>query len=255
MKRITKVSQTLSRSVETYDQHAFIQRFTAQRLASKIISDEVPSLGMVLEVGCGTGILSEHLASHAESYVMTDVSLPFVQKAQKKVLGDNVLPLVVDGERPCFTASFDVIVSNLVFHWFNDPKITLSRLVACLKPGGKLYVSVLGNNSLHEWRVAHSLVEASCGVLDFMSFGQLRNWLPLLGDRQVEEEWLAVNPANALAFLRSLKEIGEGLPHPGHKPLPYKIFKKVMEVYDRAPQSSFQILYGTYQKPEKIREE
>lgn len=255
MNRITKVSQAFSRSVETYDQHAFIQRFTAQRLASKIVNDEAPSLGMVLEVGCGTGILSEHLAPHADSYVMTDVALPFLQKARAKVLGANVFPLVVDGEHPCFTASFDVIVSNLVFHWFDDPKVTLSRLVACLKPGGKLYVSVLGNNSLHEWRAAHSLVEASCGVLDFISFGQLRNWLPLLGARQVEEEWLTVKPTNALTFLRSLKAIGGGLPHSGHKPLPYKVFKKVMEVYDRDPRSSFQILYGTYQKPEKIREE
>jgi len=255
MNRITKVSQALSRSVETYDQHALIQRFTAQKLASKIINDEEPSLGMVLEVGCGTGILSKYLAPHAKSYVMTDVSLPFLQKARGKVFGDNVFTLVVDGEHPCFTACFDVIVSNLVFHWFDDPKITLSRLVACLKPGGKLYVSALGNNSLYEWRSAHSLVEASCGVLDFISFGQLRNWLPLLGGRQVEEEWLTVKSANALTFLRSLKEIGGRQSHPGHKPLPYKIFKKVMEVYDRAPQSSFQILYGTYQKPEKIREE
>ncbi len=255
MKRSLRVSQAFSRAVDSYDQHALVQSFIAQRLAAKILTQEQPSLGTLLEVGCGTGLLSRHLVSHADHYVLTDSSFSLLQKAQEQVKGDNVYPLVIDGEHPCFSASFDVIVSNLALHWFQDPKGALVQLVACLKPGGRLYLTTLGNNTFHEWRTAHSLVEAPCGILDFITFGQLKDWLPVSGFRHVEEEWVTTTPSNALEFLRGLKAIGGYLPHPGHRPLPYKVFKKIMDTYNLNPRSSHQILYGTYQKPEKMREE
>lgn len=255
MKRSLKVSQAFSRAADSYDQHALVQSFTAQRLAAKILTQENSSLGTILEVGCGTGMLSRHLIAHAGHYVLTDFSLPLLQKAHEQVRGEHVFPLVVDGEHPCFSASFDIIVSNLALHWFQDPKEALIRLVACLKPGGRLYITTLGNNTFHEWRTAHSFVDAPCGILDFISFGQLKDWLPLSGIRQVEEEWVTTAPLNALEFLRSLKGMGGHLPHPGHRPLPHRTFKKVMDIYDLKPKTSYQILYGTYQKAETMREE
>ncbi|HUX79498.1 MAG TPA: methyltransferase domain-containing protein [Alphaproteobacteria bacterium] len=255
MNRTLKVAKAFSRAEESYNEHALVQNFAAQRLATKILAQEGPTLGTLLEVGCGTGMLSRHLVSHAKHYVLTDFSFALLQKAHKQVRGGHVFPLVVDGEHPCFSASFDVIVSNLALHWFQDPKRALVRLVACLKPGGRLYLTTLGNNTFHEWRTAHSLADAPCGILDFITFGQLKDWLPLSGIRTVEEEWVTTTPANALEFLRSLKAIGGRLPQPGHRPLPHKTFKKVMDTYNLNPKSSCQILYGTYQKPEKIREE
>jgi len=255
MSRLLKVLKTFSRASGTYDDYAILQKITAGRLASQVLAQKKTSLGTVLEVGCGTGILSTYLAKHADLYVLTDLSFSLLEKAQEKTKDAAILPLVVDGEKPCFTASFDLIVSNLAFPWFQDPKGSLTRLAACLKPGGKLYISTFGNNTFHEWRTAHSFVDAPCGVLDFISFGQLKDWLPLSGRRHVEEEWITTTPGSALTFLRYLKAMGSHLPHFGHKPLPYKIFKKVIETYDRNPQISCQILYGSYEKPEKIREE
>jgi len=255
MNRLLKVSKVFSQAVLTYDDHALIQKLAAQRLASKVLTTRSTALGTVLEVGCGTGILTTHLVPYASLYVLTDLSLSLLKKAQEKVQDNKVLPLVVDGDNPCFSASFDLIVSNLALHWFSDPKEALSRLVACLKPGGLLCLSTLGNNTFHEWRTAHSLLEIPCGVLDFISFAQLKSWLPLSGIRQVEEEWVTTQPGDALTFLRSLKAMGAGLAHPRHKPLPYKTFQKVREIYDKNPQISYQILYATYQKPEKMREE
>ncbi len=255
MNRSSKVLEAFSGAGESYNQHALVQNFAAHRLATKILTQEGPTLGTVLEIGCGTGMLSRHLVSQADHYVLTDFSFSLLQKAQEQVRGEHISPLVVDGEHPCFSASFDLIVSNLALHWFQDPKGALTRLVGCLKPGGRLYITTLGNNTFHEWRTAHRLVEAPCGVLDFITFGQLKDWLPLSGFRHVEEEWVRTTPAHALEFLQSLKAIGGGFPHPGHRPLSYKTFKKVMDAYNLNPQSSCQILYGTYRKPEKMREE
>jgi malonyl-CoA O-methyltransferase len=255
MTRLLKVSKTFSKAAKTYDTHALIQTFVAQKLASKIRSHENQSLGKVLEIGCGTGILSTHLATQADLYILTDISFSLLEKAYQKNNQPHVFPLVTSGDWPCFTASFDLIVSNLALHWFDEPKRALSRLVACLKPGGRLYLSTLGNNTFHEWRTAHHIAEAPCGILDFISIGQLKDWLPLSGGRSVEEEWVSMRSPNSLTFLRTLKGMGGNLSHPGYKPLPVKLLKKVMKIYDHNPQVSCQILYGSYQKPEKVREE
>jgi malonyl-CoA O-methyltransferase len=255
MSRLLKVSQAFSKAAHTYDKHALIQTFVAQRLASKIRSHENQSLGKVLEIGCGTGLLSTRLANNAELYVLTEISSHLLQKAKEKINEPHVFPLVSSGDWPCFTASFDCIVSNLALHWFQDPKRALARLAACLKPGGRLYLSALGNSTFHEWRVAHHMAEVPCGILDFVSFGQLKDWLPLSGDRSVEEEWISVSVPSSKAFLQALKGMGGHIAHPGHKPLPYRSFKRVMKIYDQNPQISCQILYGYYQKPEKLREE
>lgn len=250
-----KISQAFSRAAASYDQQAVVQNFVAGRLASKILAHKGTSLGTILEVGCGTGVLTPHLLPHCTHYVLSDFSHAILKVAMEKTQDERVSPLVLNAEYPCFSASFDFIVSNLALHWFQDPKSALTRLTACLKPGGWLYFTALGNNSFHEWRTAHALEGAPSGVLDFIPFGQLKDWLPLSGHRAVEEEWITTTPSNALEFLRGLKKIGAGLPKPGHLPLPHSTFKKVMEIYNMCPQSSYQILFVSYQKPEKMREE
>lgn len=250
----SKVAEAFSNAAKVYDQYSLIQTYVSQRLSHAILKEET-SLGVALEIGCGTGILSQHLVSYAESYILTDISFALLSKARTRICKDHVHPLVVNGEYPCFTASFDVIVSNLALHWFPSPKSALTRLIACLKPGGRLYLSALGNNSFHEWRTAHALAEAPCGILDFISCGQLKNWLPVSGERWVEEEWVTLAPQNALEFLRGLKNTGGSTPHPAYEPLPYKTFRKIMKIYDQDPLVSCQILYGIYRKSEKMREE
>lgn len=255
MNRSLIISQAFSQAAETYDGTAVVQRFVAQKLANKITTQEGSCLGTVLEVGCGTGILSPYLIDKASHYVLTDLSPSLLQKARGKVKGEHILPVVVDGDHPCFTACFDIIVSNLALHWFQDPCRAIVRLIACLKPGGRFYLSTLGNNSFHEWRTAHRILEEPCGILDFMTFGQLKGWFPVSGIREVKEEWISITPSNSFEFLHALRSMGGSVAHPGHRALSYGAIKKVMEVFDLNPQVSCQILYGSYKKPEKMREE
>lgn len=255
MSRLHQVLRSFSDADKTYDASGILQAFVAERLAERVLHGQPSSLGNVLEIGCGTGFLSRHLVDSADFYALTDLSLPLLTQARGKVPHAHVTPLVVDGEKLCFTASFDLIVSNLALHWFQDPKAALNQWVASLKPGGVLYVTLFGNNSFHEWRTAHHLAEAPCGLLDFASFGQLKDWLPLTGHRSVEEEWVTVPVDKALTLLRTWKSTGSHLSHPGHKPLPSPTLKKVMRLFDQDPQISCQILYGYYKKSEKMQEE
>ena len=167
MNRFSKLSASFEKASETYNESSHLQNLVAHKLSDRILNKEQGSLGTVLEVGCRTGGLSSYLASHSDLYVLTDPSFPFLEKAIDKTKQKHVTPVVFDGEYPCFPASFDWIVSNLALHWFQDPKMALLRLIACLKPGGRLYISALGNNSFYEWRSSHAFKQVPCGILDF----------------------------------------------------------------------------------------
>lgn len=255
MDRLTQISHAFSKAAHTYDNHDFVQKYVADNLTQKISLENSDLFGTVLEVGCGTGYLAQQLYERAKDYILSDISYEILDIAKQKVVGDNVMSVVVNGESPCFTACFDMIVSNLAFHWFEKPKQALTALTACLKPGGRLYLTALGNNTFNEWRTAHMELEASCGLLEFVTIGQLKEWLPLSGERDIQEEWITMHPKNAHEFLRHLKGMGGYVSHPGHRPLPLNTFRAVMDKFDSIPRCSYQILYATYEKPQKMREE
>ena len=63
MLTLKKVEQSFRRSLQTYDQHAFVQLEIAQALA-KILTDTKltgRNLESVFEFGCGTGFLTKAL--------------------------------------------------------------------------------------------------------------------------------------------------------------------------------------------------
>jgi len=248
LSRSQLVATTFGRSAQTYDESALIQRAVSERLADDVLWDNRP-LGITLEIGCGTGILTNLLASHAPTYVASDISPAMVDVTRTRY--ERVVPLVVDAELPCFTASFDTIVTSLALHWFSNLKDTLHHLVACLKPGGRLYFSSFGSNTYYEWRTAHALENAPCGLMDFVVLGVLKDALPSMGERSIREEWIHQDVASARDFLHHLKAIGAHLPHAGHTPLPPSTMRRVMRRFDQKPHLSHQIIYGMYEKPLK----
>ena len=94
----------------------------------------------VLEVGCGTGQLTQQLAPHGFALTAIDIGPSMVATARRRLAGREVTFGVVSFE--AFTAddaSFDLIISANAFHWI-DPEIRFSKSARLLRPGGWLAV-------------------------------------------------------------------------------------------------------------------
>ena len=92
----------------------------------------------VLEVGCGTGQLTERLAGLGFSLTAIDIGPSMIAAARQRLNGSAVSFRVGSFEDfPLAEASFDLIVSGAAFHWV-DPEVRFRKSAQLLRPGGWL---------------------------------------------------------------------------------------------------------------------
>lgn len=94
----------------------------------------------VLEVGCGTGQLTELLCARGCDVTAIDVSGPMIEAARRRL--DAGLVSLCASSFEAFDAtsrSFDLIVSADAMHWV-DPDVRYAKSARVLRPGGWLAV-------------------------------------------------------------------------------------------------------------------
>lgn len=137
---ITKMSREAWKAIPKYVPHLF-----------KKGAAEKPD---VLEIGCGTGLLSMEVAPAVNRLVAVDAAEGMIQmlssKLRKPDAPKNVVPLAIlledpedkrlppadeanpDGPR----LKYDLVISHLVLHHIPDLKSVLQTMIGCLKKGG-----------------------------------------------------------------------------------------------------------------------
>ena len=96
----------------------------------------------VLEIGCGTGIISLGIAPKAGRVVSTDITPEMIAIARAKAREmalDNVIFRVCDGyHQPDADESFDLVLLFNILHVVKYPSTLLAEAKRLLKPGGYL---------------------------------------------------------------------------------------------------------------------
>jgi malonyl-CoA O-methyltransferase len=156
----TRLARQFGQSADYYHHHATVQRYAADRLLSWLTECSIP-LGKVLEVGCGTGFLSQGLVDLLPEYDLeiSDLSPQILKFCQDHLILDSsrserVKFLVLDGENlpNCESPDdrYSLITSSFALQWFESPQETIQNLYQCLKPGGALILSFPSDHSFPE---------------------------------------------------------------------------------------------------------
>lgn len=103
----------------------------------------------VLECACGTGLLTDGIASRCKSLVATDFSAKMLARAKKKDKSGgrvryeqaNILQL------PYPDGRFDKVVAANVIHLLDEPYRALHELERVCKPGGTLVIPTYMNRT------------------------------------------------------------------------------------------------------------
>ena len=94
----------------------------------------------VLDIGCGTGRLTEVLSSLVGSegqVVAIDPDIERIQIAKEKHSVTNVQYIVGDADH-LPGDGYDVLFSNFVLHWVKDKEAVFQKAQAILNPGGRI---------------------------------------------------------------------------------------------------------------------
>jgi ubiquinone/menaquinone biosynthesis C-methylase UbiE len=98
----------------------------------------------VLEVGCGTGQLTESLAGFGFSLTAIDIGPSMIEAARRRLAGSAVsFQLASFEDFAAADASVDLIVSGTAFHWI-DPEAKFRKPARLLRPGGWLALLATG---------------------------------------------------------------------------------------------------------------
>jgi malonyl-CoA O-methyltransferase len=153
-----RIAQAFARCAAGYDAHAQVQLQCAERLAAYIFANSRDLIdGPVLEIGCGTGVLSRRLCElfPDRSLYITDVCAEMLARCQMRLSGltdremrFNTLCVNDVSEQDVYAC----LAAAFVLQWLADLDGGLAKLTASLKPGGRLFFSLPENGSFPEWR-------------------------------------------------------------------------------------------------------
>jgi malonyl-CoA O-methyltransferase len=234
--RSAAISRSFGARASSYEEHADLQRAVAARLARLLPSHPHPR---VLELGCGTGLFSRHLAQAYPDgdLVLTDIAPSMIEQCRGNldtVGHGRVSFAIMDASRLRQDGDFDLIATSMTLHWLADPIAALRQLIPLLRPGGSLIYASVGPESFGEWRDVLHAQGLPSGLPD----------LPALPG-VIEEERLVVDPTT-FAFLRRMKSIGGLTPREGYRPVPPGILRRAMRAADarHGGRVTWHIVYG-----------
>ena len=101
---------------------------------------------LVLDLGCGSGELTQEIASKGAGIVGLDASADMLAKAREQFPSlDFRLGNATNFELP---ERFDAIFSNAVLHWVPEAAAAIRQMHRHLKPGGRLVAELGGQGNV-----------------------------------------------------------------------------------------------------------
>ena len=127
---------------QSYDSKVMGTYAKAYDLTQQAILEEVKPGSRVLEVGCGTGIVSLAIAPHAGEVIGVDLSPRMIQQAKFKAREVNLQNLSFQEadayELPFDDESFDLVLLTNLLHVVAEPDRALKESRRVLRAGGTL---------------------------------------------------------------------------------------------------------------------
>ncbi|MGG0333262.1 malonyl-ACP O-methyltransferase BioC [Priestia aryabhattai] len=159
---------------KTYDAYADVQKNMANQLLDQLSTNSFNQEITILEIGCGTGYLTQLLCEKFPKAAITavDLSSGMIDLAKKKVTEDRVSFICEDIEELRIEKHYDLIISNATFQWFNSLHTTIKKLYKQLKPAGRLLFSTFGNRTFQELHSCYSHAKQKLGLFSNSSPGQ-----------------------------------------------------------------------------------
>ena len=151
------IAARFSAAAPTYHAAATIQRAVAERLSVMLAGD--CSADRILEIGCGTGLLTAHLCRlfPRARIDALDMAGGMVMQCRARLAGTaGLFCQVADLHKFCADALYPLIVSSSTLHWMDPMDDVMATLAGMLVAKGRLVFALMVRGTLAELQAARA---------------------------------------------------------------------------------------------------
>ena len=240
-----------------YEAVSVLQKTVGDRLLERLELIKI-SPKWILDMGSGTGLISRYLKKQYRhsSVVQMDIAvnmLRYSRKQSRRPSSKNRFLCADADHMPIVSQSMDMIFSNLMFQWINNPDHLFAEAYRTLNSGGLLIFSTLGPDTLCELRESWNRVDDYIHVNAFIDMHDVGDALIRAGfiDPVLELEYMSLSYKNVYDLMQDLKKLGSHNINLGRRRSltgKNKFNQMVLEyekkkVKDRLP-ATYEVIYG-----------
>lgn len=144
------IKKQFEKSMDKYDENALVQQLMAEKLVCALVNTAGNTFGNILELGCGTGLLTKQLsvAVTYKKYYANDL----VEKS--KTCAVSIIPdcnfICGNAQKIKPSAKMDLLISNAMFQWFSNLDKVLEYYRTILNPDGIIAFSTFSPDNFRE---------------------------------------------------------------------------------------------------------
>lgn len=183
------------------EKHSFVAKY-----GEDVLGWLAPQNGeQILDVGCGTGTLTEKIAESGAIVTGIDASPEMVAKAKQAY--PNIKFFVKDASNFSFDKKFDAVFSNATFHWIKNHQQLLHCLYYALKTGGTLVYEM---GAKHNIESIHNAVKKVLIDEGFEANTNIEvNYFSSAAEQATMLEKVGFTVSNIIQFNRPTELVGE----------------------------------------------
>jgi malonyl-CoA O-methyltransferase len=208
-----QVRRSFERAATSYDAAAVLQAKVRDELLARLDLVRLrPGVTIDLGAGTGPGALALKRRYPRSQVVALDLSLPMLRAAGRRGRWPRRFGRIcADANRlPLRASTVDLLTSNLMLQWCNDPEIVFRECARVLRPGGLLTFTSFGPDTLCELRAAWSAADGYTHVNRFIDMHDLGDAMVRAGlaEPVMDVERYVLTYPDVRALMQDLKAIG-----------------------------------------------
>ena len=207
------IRRRFERAANSFDGADFVHSTTREGLFARI-EPLLVDAKIVVDLGTATGSAIRALEKRFKParVIAVDVAhnMLLKAKAKKAWLSKTSFAQTSAGALPLANESVDVVFSNLLLPWLDDPTPVFSEVARVLRKGGVFAFATLGPDSLQEIRRAWAAVDDNSHVNRFADMHDLGDGLVNAGlrDPVLDVDRLTVNYESCDRLFADLTSVG-----------------------------------------------